>query len=165
MADMSIAILIGRLTRDAELKYTNGGMAVCKFAIATSTRKKKGDQWVDEPNFWDVELWGKQGESLNQYLTKGKQVGVEGTMRQDHWEQEGVKRMKVIINANSVQLLGGKSHEDSPGQTSERSDGRNHAHGHENASQGANFQTQGNSRQPATVQTAGADIFSDDIPF
>lgn len=108
MADLSIAVLVGRLTRDAELKYTNGGTALCKFSIATGTRKKKDGAWVDEASFWDIELWGKQGESLNQYLTKGKQVAVEGTMRQDRWEQDGQTRSKVIISANSVQLLGGK---------------------------------------------------------
>jgi single-strand DNA-binding protein len=113
MSSMSIAIIVGRLTRDAELKYTNNGQSICHFSVATSTRKKKGDQWTDEPSFWDVDLWGKQGESLNQYLTKGKLVGIEGTMAQDRWEQDGQQRMKVRINANSVQLLSGQSSEDS----------------------------------------------------
>jgi single-strand DNA-binding protein len=107
MSDLSLAVLVGRLTRDAELKYTNGGTALCKFSVATGTRKKKDGAWVDEASFWDIELWGKQGESLNQYLTKGKQVAVEGSMRQDRWEQDGTQRMKVVISANSVQLLGG----------------------------------------------------------
>ena len=107
MADLSIAVLVGRLTRDAELKYTNSGQAVCHFSVATSTRRKKGDQWVDEPSYWDVDLWGKSGESLNQYLTKGKLVAVEGSMRQDRWEQDGQTRTKVIVSANTVQLLGG----------------------------------------------------------
>lgn len=107
MADLSIAVIVGRLTRDAELKYTTGGSPICSFSVAASSRKKKGDQWVDEPSFWDVELWGKQGESLNQYLVKGKQVAIEGQMRQDRWEKDGQPRMKVIINAQTVQLLGG----------------------------------------------------------
>ena len=76
MADLSIAVLVGRLTRDAELKYTNSGQAVCHFSVATGSRRKKGDQWVDEASFWDVDLWGKQGESINQYLTKGKLVEI-----------------------------------------------------------------------------------------
>jgi single-strand DNA-binding protein len=107
MADLSIAVIVGRLTKNSELKYTSGGSPICSFAVATSSRKKKGDQWVDEASFWDVELWGKQGESLNQYLVKGKQVAIEGTMRQDRWEKDGQPRMKVVIGANSVQLLGG----------------------------------------------------------
>lgn len=107
MADLSIAVLVGRLTRDSELKYTSGGSPICSFSVATSSRKKKGDQWIDEASFWDIELWGKQGESLNQYLVKGKQVAIEGTMRQDRWEKDGQPRMKVVVNAQTVQLLGG----------------------------------------------------------
>lgn len=147
MADLSIAVLVGRLTRDAELKYTSGGQPVCHFSVATSTRKKKGDQWVDEASFWDIDLWGKQGESLNQYLTKGKLIAVEGTMRQDRWEQDGQARMKVIVTANSVQLLGGGQ-----GQGS-----------HEGQAEGSSAQPpQG--RNPA-VSAPASDAFSDDIPF
>lgn len=165
MADLSIAVLVGRLTRDAELKYTNNGSAVCHFSIATGSKRKKGDQWVDEASFWDVELWGKQGESLNQYLTKGKQVGVEGTMRQDRWQQEGVQRMKVIVNANSVQLLGGKSSEDSPERTSGHPDDSNYGGSQSNASYAGNSQAQAGSQRQAAAQNSDDDLFTDDIPF
>jgi single-strand DNA-binding protein len=107
MADLNHVVLIGRLTRDAELKYTAGGQAVCKFSIAVNRQKKSGDQWVDEANFFDIVLWGKRGESLNQYLVKGKMVGIDGELRQDRWEQEGQSRSKVEIVANNIQLLGG----------------------------------------------------------
>jgi single-strand DNA-binding protein len=109
MADVNHVILIGRLTRDAELKYTSGGMAVCKFAIAVNKRRKQGEQWVDEANFFDIVLWGRQGETLNQYLVKGKQVAVEGELHQNRWEQDGQSRSKIEINANNVQLLGSNS--------------------------------------------------------
>lgn len=107
MADVNHVVLIGRLTRDAELKYTSGGMAVCKFAIAVNKRRKQGEQWVDEASFFDIVLWGKAGESLNQYLVKGKQVAVEGELHQNRWDQDGQPRSKVEIMANNVQLLGG----------------------------------------------------------
>jgi single-strand DNA-binding protein len=107
MNDMNIVALIGRLTRDAELKYTNSGMAVCKFSVAVNGRKKSGDQWVEEAHFFDVVLWGKSGEAINQYLIKGKQVAIEGELRQSRWEQEGQARSRVEIHANNVQLLGG----------------------------------------------------------
>ena len=107
MADVNHVILIGRCTRDATLKYTSGGMAVCKFAIAVNRRKKNGDQWVDEASFFDVVAWGKIGEALNQYLVKGKQVAVEGELHQNRWEQDGQSRSKVEINADNIQLLGG----------------------------------------------------------
>ncbi len=107
MADINHVVLVGRLTRNAELKYTNSGAAVSKFSIAINQRRKKDDQWVDESHFFDIVLWGKVAESLNQYLVKGKQVGIEGQLRQDRWEQEGQSRSRVEIFATNVMLLGG----------------------------------------------------------
>jgi single-strand DNA-binding protein len=105
--DLNHVVLIGRLTRDGELKYTSGGTAVTKFSIAVNRRRKNGDQWVDEANFFDVVLWGKQGEALNQYLVKGKMIGVDGELRQERWTtQQGDNRSRVEIVANNIQLLG-----------------------------------------------------------
>lgn len=108
MADINHVILVGRLTRNAELKYTNSGAPVAKFSIAVNQRRKKDDQWVDEAHFFDIVLWGKTAESLNPYLVKGKQVGIEGQLRQNRWEQEGQARSKVEISATNVMLLGAK---------------------------------------------------------
>ena len=107
MADINHVVLVGRLTRDSELKYTASGQAVCKFSIAVNRRRKNGDQWEDEANFFDIVLWGRQGESLSQYLLKGKSVGVEGELRQDRWQQDGQNRSKVEVVANNIQLMGG----------------------------------------------------------
>lgn len=156
MADLSIAVLVGRLTRDAELKYTNSGQAVCHFSIATGSRRKKGDQWVDEASFWDVDLWGKQGESINQYLVKGKLVAVEGTMRQDRWEQDGQARMKVIVSANTVQLLG-SSTGSSPSGSQPGSQEVPHGEKPE-------YPSRDRPQGPAP-QAPSPDDFSDDIPF
>lgn len=122
--DLNSVILIGRLTRDAELKYTSGGMAVCKFAIAVNRRRKQGEQWVDEASFFDIVLWGKSGESLNQYLVKGKQVAVEGELHQNRWEQDGQNRSKIVINADSVQLLGGDKNTQGSGSDARNSPSR-----------------------------------------
>lgn len=105
--DINQVILVGRLTRDAELRYSSGGMAVCKFSIAVNRRKRSGEQWVDEANFFDIAYFGKAAEAVNQYLQKGKQVAVQGELRQNRWEQDGQSRSKVEIAANNVQLLGG----------------------------------------------------------
>lgn len=115
MGDLAVAVIVGRLTRDAELKYAASGTAICAFSIATNARVKKGDQWVDEPSYWDVDLFGKKGESVSQYLTKGKLVAVDGDMRQDKWEKDGQTRMKVRINANDVQLLSSGEGRGAPG--------------------------------------------------
>jgi len=109
MNDLNQVMIIGRLTRDAELKYTAGGFAIASFSIAVNRKRKNGDQCVDEVSYFDVNLFGKSAENLNQYLIKGKQVGIQGELRQDRWEQDGQNRSKVIIVATNVQLLGGNS--------------------------------------------------------
>jgi single-strand DNA-binding protein len=106
MSDVNCVVLIGRLTRDAELKSTANGTAVSKFSIAVNRRIKKGEAWTEEANFFDVLLWGKQAESLHQYLVKGKAVAVDGELRQERWQQDGQNRSKVTVNANYIQLLG-----------------------------------------------------------
>ncbi len=106
MADINHVVLVGRLTRDAELRYTASGIPVCNFAIAVNRRRKNGDEWVEEGNFFDIVLWGRQGEALNQYLVKGKQVAIDGELRQNRWEQDGQSRSRVEVVANNLQLLG-----------------------------------------------------------
>ena len=150
MADINHVVLIGRLTRDAELKYTAGGQAVCKFSIAVNRRKKNGDQWEDEANFFDIVLWGKQGESLQTYLVKGKMIGVDGELRQDRWQQDGQNRSKVEIIANYIQLLGGGSSSGSGDRTDRQSSNNN--------SSNQNTQEQ-------SYSSSKDDGFTDDIPF
>ncbi|MBN1243133.1 MAG: single-stranded DNA-binding protein [Spirochaetales bacterium] len=164
MADMSIAVLVGRLTRDAELKYTNSGTAICKFGLAVSVRQKKGDQWVDEPNFYNIVVWGKDGERLNQYLTKGKLVAVEGNLRQDKWEQDGVQRMAVEVSANSVALLGGGQRD---GGSAESGESRYQGAPAQGSGQvGYRDERPAQSRQgQAPRQAPPQDDFPDDIPF
>ncbi len=96
-ADINHIMIIGRLTRDADLKYTSGGFAISNFSIAVNRRRKNGDQWIEEANFFEINLYGKSAESLKPYLVKGKQVAVDGELRQDRWEQD------------NVQLLGGNA--------------------------------------------------------
>ena len=109
MADINRVTLIGRLTKDSDLKYTQGGLAISNFSIAVNRRRKSGDQWIDEVSYFDINLYGKPAESLKQYLTKGKQIAVDGELRQDRWEKEGQNHSRIVIIANNVQLLGGNS--------------------------------------------------------
>ena len=108
---MNRVTLIGRLTRDSELKYANtasGEIAVCRFSIAVNKFRKSGEGRAEETNFFDIVLWGRAAESLNKYLVKGKQVAIDGELRQDRWTQpDGQQRSRVEIVAQNVQLLGG----------------------------------------------------------
>jgi len=113
MEDINQVVLIGRLTRDAEQKYTNLGLSVSSFAIAVNGRKKVGDHdYEDEASFFDMAVFGKTSESIQQYLTKGKQVCVVGRLKQDSWEQDGAKRSKVKVEVKTVQLLGSNQQRD-----------------------------------------------------
>lgn len=114
----NVVVLVGRLTKDAELRYTNGGSAVCRFSIAVNRRQKSGDQWHDEVSYFDCVLFGKSAESMNQYLSKGRQISLVGELRQNRWEQDGQSRSRVEIFVTSMQLLGeGKNAPQSTQQT------------------------------------------------
>lgn len=105
--DINVVVLVGRLTRDCELKSTPQGTSVCRFSIAVNRRKRTGDRWEDEVSYFDVVLWGRSADTLNPYLQKGRQVSVEGELRQNRWEQDGKTNSKIEVVANNVQLLGG----------------------------------------------------------
>jgi single-strand DNA-binding protein len=146
MSDLNKVILIGRLTRDAELKYTNSGLAVSRFSIAVNRRKKTGDSWTEETDFFDCVLFGRSAEALGQYMTKGKQIGIEGELHQNRWEQDGQKRSKVEVFVQNIQLLGG-------GQGGPRSGGAP-----QRDSQSFNQYPTGGESEPSPD-------FEDDIPF
>lgn len=164
MSSFSVVVLVGNLTRDAQLKYTPSGFPIASFSIAINTRRKQGDQYVDEASFFDVELLGKTAESLNQYLTKGKLIGVEGELRQDRWEQDGQSRSKVKIVANKVQLLGGNGQ----GQAHGESGGSSHGQAPSRPATAVSGTAEASGKPAGDLfnDNAGAtDDFSDDIPF
>jgi len=107
-SNVNVVVITGNLTRDPELRSTPGGTSVCKLRVAVNSRRKEGDNWVDKPNYFDVTVWGAQGENCANYLSKGRPVAVEGRLDWREWEKDGVKRQSVEIIANSVQFLGSR---------------------------------------------------------
>ena len=104
-------VLTGNLTRDPELRSTPSGTAVCGLRIATNTRRKDGQtgEWIDKPNYFDVTIFGRQGENAAQYLSKGRPVALDGRLEWREWQdKEGNKRQSVDIIADNVQFLGGR---------------------------------------------------------
>src|SRR3954447_4287927 len=103
-------VLTGNLTRDPELRNTPSGTPVCSLRIACNTRRKDSSgEWVDKPNYFDVTVWGAQGENCATYLSKGRPVAVDGRLEWREWEdKDGNKRQSVDIIADSVQFLGSR---------------------------------------------------------
>ena len=104
-------ILTGNLTRDPELRTLPSGMSVCSLRIACNTRRKDNQtgEWVDKPNYFDVTVWGAQGENCSRFLSKGRPVAIDGRLEWREWEAEGgQKRQAVQIIADAVQFLGGR---------------------------------------------------------
>jgi single-strand DNA-binding protein len=165
MSDINVVVLVGRLTRDCELKYTTSGMPVCRFSLVINRRKKQGEQWVDEPNFFDVDFWGKGGETISGYLLKGRQVGIEGELRQDRWEQDGQSRSKVMINATNVRLLGsppgGGNSGGSEGEAATGYAGSGRAR--QVKAENGQMPTPGNGAE--STKAPAVEEFPDDIPF
>ena len=103
-------VVSGNLTKDPELRSTPGGTSICGLRIAVNSRRKdESGNWVDKPNFFDVTVFGAQGENCAQYLSKGRPVAVDGRLNWREWEaKDGSKRQSVDIIADSVQFLGSR---------------------------------------------------------
>ena len=111
-SNINVVVITGNLTQDPELRHTGGGTAVCELRVAVNSRRKDGTtgEWIDKPNYFNVTVWGAQGENCANYLSKGRPVAIEGRLDWREWEAKdgGGKRQAVQIIANSVQFLGSR---------------------------------------------------------
>jgi single-strand DNA-binding protein len=151
MANINRVIITGNLTSDPELSSLPSGTSVCKLRVAVNRRYKDSSsgEWVEKPNYFDVKVWGAQGENCANYLSKGRGVAVDGRLEWREWEsQDGSKRQAVEIVADTVQFLGS------------RGDGEGGGGG--GASRG--FQQTAELR-PDPVPAGGGGSEDDDIPF
>jgi single-strand DNA-binding protein len=110
MTALNRVLLIGNLTRDPEMRYTPSGMAVCRVGVAVNRRFKdsKTNEMREETTFVDVDVWGRQAETANQYLAKGRPVFIEGRLKLDQWEdkQTGQRRSKLGVVCERWQFVG-----------------------------------------------------------
>jgi single-strand DNA-binding protein len=146
MASINRVVLLGNLTHDPELRSLPSGTAVCQLRLAVNDRVKDRatGEWTDYANYFDVTVFGPQGERCAQYLARGRQVAVDGRLRWRQWEaQDGSKRSKVEVVADTVQFVG------------PREGGAGTPAG---AARGGSFPAEG------TFEPADED-FGDDIPF
>jgi len=152
-------VLTGNLTADPELRSLPSGMSVCSLRVACNTRRKDGasGEWVDKPNYFNVTVWGAQGENAARYLSKGRPVAIDGRLEWREWEaQDGAKRQAIDIIADSVQFLGSRDDASSGGGSFVDRPAGNGAQGGEVPVDNGDFQP-----APAGVGASG----DDDIPF
>ncbi len=157
MTDLNHVVLIGRLTQDLgnderSFGYLPNGQARANVSIAVNRSKKQGDEWINEVFYFEVAIFGKTAENLKPYLLKGKQICVDGHLKQDRWkDQQGNNRSKISIVAENVQLLGGKS------EDTTQNAGGNY--------QQQSFTPKANAQYQTPPAAASDDEFPEDIPF
>lgn len=162
-SDINHVVVVGRLTRDAELRYANSGTAICAFSIGNTYRIKRGDNWEEESNFFNCVMFAKRAEALHQYLTKGTQVCIDGSLRYSKWEQDGQPRSKVEIHVNDIQLLGGRRDGGQGGGYDRGGSGGGYDRGGSQGGYGGQG-GQGGQGQQSGNYGSGSE-FEDDVPF
>jgi single-strand DNA-binding protein len=118
MSSFNKVILMGNLTRDPELRYTQSNIAICKFGLAVNRRiKDQNGEWREEPTFVDITIFGKRGEAFAKFHTKGKPAFIEGSLRFDQWEDKegGGKRSKLYVVGDTWEFVGGGAPGGGPG--------------------------------------------------
>lgn len=109
MSSFNQCVLVGNLTRDPELRYTAGRKAVCDVGLAINDRYKKNDEWIEETTFVDVTFWGRTAEVVNEYLSNGSPILVQGKLKLESWEKDGQKKSKHKIVCEQMRMLGGRN--------------------------------------------------------
>ncbi len=160
MANFNKVILLGNLTRDIELRHTQGGQALAKFGMAVNRKfTTQAGEAKEEVCFVDITAWGKQAEVLSQYVKKGSQLFVEGRLQYSTWEsQEGGKKSKLEVVLENFQFVGGRS-----GAAGGGGGGGGGEEGGERRSSGSG----GGARRPAQQEggQGGGEVDYGDIPF
>jgi single-strand DNA-binding protein len=113
-------VLVGNVTRDPEVKFLQSGTAVCDLGLAINERVKRGDDYVDEPVFVDVTLFGRTAEVAGEYLAKGAPVLIAGRLKYEQWEKDGQKRSKLKVVADKLQMLGQRQRSEDSQERQER---------------------------------------------
>ena len=124
-SNINRVIITGNLTADPELRSLPSGTSVCKLRVACNTRRKDNStgEWVDKPNYFDVTVWGAQGENCARFLSKGRPVAIDGRLEWREWQtQEGAKRQSIDIIADAVQFLSSPRDDANGGGFTPRSD-------------------------------------------
>jgi single-strand DNA-binding protein len=160
MKSVNKVILVGHLGKDPEMKFTQGGMPVAKFTLATNDRQKDKDgQWQEHTEWHNIVAFQRTAEIVGQYLKKGRQAYIEGTLRTGSWDDKetGKKMYKTEILVNDLVLLGGGRGEGGGGEHAGSSRGASASAGGNNFDQSA--------PEPEHAPAGSSPITDEDIPF
>ena len=150
-------MISGNLTRDAEIRSTQSGMAILGFGVAVNDRRKNQQtgEWEDYPNFIDCTMFGARADALNKYLSKGTKVTIEGKLRWSQWERDGQKRSKIEVIVDELEFMSSRNSD------AQYSSGQSYGQqgGYQSAPQ-ASYQP-----QPAPTIDASSSVYDEDIPF
>jgi single-strand DNA-binding protein len=140
----------GNLTRDCELRQTQGGTAILTFGVAVNDRAKNPQtgEWEDRPNFVDCAMFGKRAEAVERFLSKGQKVAIEGKLRYSSWEKDGQKRSKLSVIVDELEFM------------SRREGGQGNG-----SAQTANYSSGGGNAPNSAPQEPQGDYFDESIPF
>ncbi len=173
MANFNRVILMGNLTRDPELRYTPSGSAVCEFGLAMnrSYKTSSGEQ-RDETCFVDVTMWGRRGEVISEYFTKGRPILIEGRLKFDSWESAEGRRSKLVVVAENFEFVGSRQDGGGGGRRQDGGDGGRQGGGSPRRDDGARPDERRDEaprerKQPPREEPAdeGFDVSDDEIPF
>ena len=150
-------MISGNLTRDAEIRSTQSGMAILGFGVAVNDRRKNQQtgEWEDYPNFIDCTMFGARADALNKYLSKGTKVTIEGKLRWSQWERDGQKRSKIEVIVDELEFM------------SSRNSDAQYSSGQSYGQQGGYQPAPQASYQPQSAPTidASSSVYDEDIPF
>lgn len=165
MASYNRVILVGNITRDIELKYTQGGTAVTDVGLAVNDRRKTATgEWIDETTFVDVTLWGRTAEVASEYLGKGSPILIEGRLKLDTWETEGQKRSKLRVVCDRMQMLSAGGSGSGSGPSRPRTEGAQTTRHTDSGSHQNDDEDQAGHRE-AQPTGGGAGYDDPEIPF
>ena len=107
--NINTVVIAGRLTRDVELRFSQTGTAIANVGLAINRRRKKGDDWVDEPVFLDVKLFGRRAEAFTKHHSKGSAACFpQCELVYETWEKDGEKRSKLVVHAQGFEFCGAR---------------------------------------------------------
>jgi len=157
MASLNKVFLIGNLTRDPELRYTPSGTPICQFRLAVNRRftTRDGEQ-RDETCFVDVSMWGRRGEVISEYFSKGSPILIEGRLKLDTWETADGRRSKLSVVAENFEFMGRAPSDGVPAEA--ESDRSRRPQGQRRAPPPAE-------QEEELPQEEGFDVSDDEIPF